>query len=75
MKDFYDVYFFLNHLKNEIDTNILKEAIKNTFTKRDSFDYLSDYEKIILSIKIIFSIKIMILYYLDKIIIQITHIG
>ena len=51
MKDFYDVYFFLNHLKNEIDTNILKEAIKNTFTKRDSFDYLSDYEKIILSIK------------------------
>ena len=51
MKDFYDVYFFLNNLKNEIDTNILKEAIKNTFTKRDSFDYLSDYEKIILSIK------------------------
>ena len=45
MKDFYDVYFFLNNLKNEIDTNILKEAIKNTFTKRDSFDYLSDYEK------------------------------
>lgn len=51
MKDFYDVYFFLNNLRNEIDTNILKEAINNTFTKRDSFDYLNDYEKIILSIK------------------------
>ena len=51
MKDFYDVYFFLNNLKNEIDIKILKEAIKNTFTKRDSFEYLNDYEKIILSIK------------------------
>ena len=51
MKDFYDIYFFLNNLRNEIDTNILKEAIKNTFTKRDSFEYLNDYEKIILSIK------------------------
>ena len=51
MKDFYDVYFFLNNLKNEIDTKILKEAVKNTFTKRDSFEYLNDYEKIILSIK------------------------
>lgn len=51
MKDFYDVYFFLNNLRNEIDTNILKEAIKNTFDKRDSFEYLNDYEKIILSIK------------------------
>lgn len=51
MKDFYDVYFFLNNLRNEIDTNILKAAIKNTFTIRDSFEYLNDYEKIILSIK------------------------
>ena len=51
MKDFYDVYFFLNNLKNEIDINILKEAVKNTFTKRDSFEYLNDYEEIILSIK------------------------
>ena len=51
MKDFYDVYFFLNNLRKEINMNILKEAIKNTFTKRDSFEYLNDYEKIILSIK------------------------
>lgn len=51
MKDFYDVYYFLNNLKNEIDMNILKEAIENTFTKRDSFKYLNDYDKIIISIK------------------------
>lgn len=51
MKDFYDVYFFLDKLKNEINISILKEAIKNTFTKRDSFEYLNDYEKIIVAIK------------------------
>lgn len=39
MKDFYDVYFFINNLKNEIDIDILKQAIENTFTKRDSFEY------------------------------------
>lgn len=51
MKDFYDVYYFLNNLNNEIDMNILKEALENTFTKRDSFEYLNDYDKIIISIK------------------------
>ena len=51
MKDFYDVYFFLDKLKNEINISVLKEAIKNTFTKRDSFEYLNDYEKIIVAIK------------------------
>lgn len=51
MKDFYDVYYFLNNLKEEIDMNIFKVAIKNTFTKRNSFEYLNDYEKIINSIK------------------------
>lgn len=51
MKDFYDVYFFINNLKNEIDINILKQAIENTFTKRDSFEYLNDYKQIIHLIK------------------------
>lgn len=51
MKDYYDIYLFLNNMKNEIDINILKEAMKNTFTKRDSFDYLNDYEEILISIK------------------------
>lgn len=50
MKDYYDIYFFLTKLKNEIDVNILKDAIDNTFTKRDSFEYLNDYSEIIKSI-------------------------
>ena len=50
MKDYYDVYFFLTKLRNEININILKDAINNTFTKRDSFEYLNDYSEIIKSI-------------------------
>lgn len=50
MKDYYDIYFFLTKLRNEIDINILKDAIDNTFTKRDSFEYLNDYSEIIKSI-------------------------
>ena len=50
MKDYYDVYFFLTKLKNEIDISALKEAINNTFSKRESFEYLTDYERIIYSI-------------------------
>lgn len=66
MKDFYDVYYFLNNLKNEIDMNILKEAIEITFTKRDSFKYLNDYEKIIISIKNSEKIKKIWKTYSDK---------
>lgn len=50
MKDFYDIYYFLTKLRKEIDINILKEAVDNTFTKRDSFEYLNDYQQIIDSI-------------------------
>ena len=50
MKDFYDIYYFLTKLRKDIDINILKKAVDNTFTKRDSFEYLSDYEQIIDSI-------------------------
>ena len=50
MKDYYDIYLFLTKLKNDIDINILKEAIKSTFTKRNSFEYLKDYDVIIDSI-------------------------
>ena len=49
MKDFY-IYYFLTKLRKEIDINVLKEAMDNTFTKRDSFEYLNDYEQIIDSI-------------------------
>ena len=50
MKDYYDIYFFLTKLRNEIDINILKDAIDNTFTKRESFEYLNDHSEIIKSI-------------------------
>ncbi len=47
MKDYYDIYFFLTKLKYEISLDILKDAIKNTFTQREAFDYLKDYEQIL----------------------------
>lgn len=50
MKDYYDIYFFLNKLKNDINRSVLKEAINNTFTKSESFEYLNDYDEIIKSI-------------------------
>lgn len=51
MKDYYDVYYILNNLYDDIDILILNNAIKNTFNKRDSIKYLNDYKEIILSIK------------------------
>ena len=50
MKDFYDICYFLTKLRKDIDINILKEAVDNTFTKRNLFEYLNDYEQIINSI-------------------------
>ena len=50
MKDSYDIYYFLTKLRKDININILKEAANNTFTKRNSFEYLNDYEQIIDSI-------------------------
>jgi len=50
MKDFYDIYCFLTQLRKDIDMFVLKNAVENTFTKRESFEYLNDYEQIIDSI-------------------------
>ena len=47
MKDYYDIHMFLSKFKDNIDINILKLSIKNTFDKRESFDYLKDYEQIL----------------------------
>lgn len=47
MKDYYDVYFFLTKLKNEIDLETFKQALNNTLTKRESFDYYKDYRQIL----------------------------
>lgn len=51
MKDYYDIYFFLTKLKNEIEQEIFKEALNNTITQRDSLNYLKDYEIILNDIK------------------------
>lgn len=51
MKDFYDIYYFLKYLKNDMDVNILKMAIKNTFDSRDSLSYFKDYKEIMNSIR------------------------
>ncbi len=51
MKDYYDIYFFLTKLKEDINIGVLKTAIKNTFTKRNSFGYLNDYKQILVSIR------------------------
>ena len=50
MKDYYDIYYFLKYLKNDIDIEVLKKAINNTFNKRESFNYLNDYIDILNSI-------------------------
>lgn len=47
MKDYYDIHMFLSKFKDTIDINILKLSIKNTFDKRESFNYLKDYEQIL----------------------------
>lgn len=47
MKDYYDVYIFLTKMKNDINIENLKLSIKNTFARRESFDYLKDYEQIL----------------------------
>ena len=43
MKDFYDLYYFVNFKWNEIDKEILKKAVQVTFSKRET---LSDLENI-----------------------------
>ena len=47
MKDYYDVYFFLTKLKDEIDLETFKQSLNNTLTKRESFDYYKDYRQIL----------------------------
>lgn len=42
MKDYYDIYMFVNLKWNDVDKKALKQAIKNTFKKRDTTNYLKD---------------------------------
>lgn len=47
MKDYYDVYFFLTKLKNNINLEIFKQALNNTLKKREALEYYKDYKKIL----------------------------
>lgn len=47
MKDYYDIHMFLSKFKDNIDIKNLKLSIKNTFDRRESLDYLKDYEQIL----------------------------
>lgn len=51
MKDYYDLYFFVNSKWQEIDKKILKQAIKATFEQRNCIEDLENIEKIISSIE------------------------
>lgn len=46
MKDFYDIYIFLTHLKDEINIEDFKKSFEATLKKRNSLEYLKDYRKI-----------------------------
>lgn len=47
MKDYYDLYYFIKNMYNDINFKELKKAIKNTFEKRNSVDVLYDYNIIL----------------------------
>ena len=47
MKDYYDIYYFVNVKWNEIDKGILEDAIRTTFRHRDSDDELENYMQIV----------------------------
>ena len=47
MKDYYDIYFFLKKLKDEINVDIFRQALENTVMQRESSEYLKDYHKIL----------------------------
>lgn len=51
MRDFYDLYILYKLKKDEIDYEILKEAIERTSSKRGSQEIMKDYEGIIEDIK------------------------
>lgn len=47
MKDYYDVYFFLHNMKDEINNADFRNALNNTLIKRESLEYYKDYEIIL----------------------------
>ncbi len=51
IRDYYDIYILWKFYSSEIDMNILYKAIKNTSTKRGSFELIKNYKEILDSIK------------------------
>ena len=51
MRDFYDLYTLYKLKKDQIDYEILKEAIERTSNKRGSWEIMKDYKEIIEDIK------------------------
>ena len=47
MKDYYDLYYFISKMEKELDKNELKQAIQNTFQKRNSIELLDSYQTIL----------------------------
>mgnify|MGYP004468575995 CR=1 FL=1 len=51
MKDFYDLYILINTKINEVNINILRTAIYNTFNKRETIYNINEFYKIIKDLK------------------------
>lgn len=66
MKDFYDLYYFVNFKWSEINQNILKKAIKATFNKRNSLKDLSNISEIIGSLENDKNLKLLWKDYKEK---------
>ncbi len=47
MKDYYDLYMFVNLKWNDIDKTTLRKAIFNTYKKRDTLNYIEEADKYI----------------------------
>lgn len=50
MKDFYDLYYFVNSKWNEIDKDILNKAIKTTFENRGTLEDLENISNIVIKL-------------------------
>lgn len=51
MKDYYDLYYFVTYKWNDVDRNILKDAISTTFIHRNTKSDLEDFKNIISAIE------------------------
>jgi len=66
MKDYYDLYMFVNLKFSEIDIKTLIDAINNTARKRNTMNYIEDSVKIIEQIEASDSIRVLWEQYQSK---------